>query len=365
MHGKAVAPTSMVLTDARIDERCQGGALLDEHGDLVGICNSEHVHREVQDPTLAELKAANFGFALSADAIRAFRAEFEHRKAKNATLLAPPTAPAAPKEGTEAAVAAIAPAVVGVRGGAAAAPDLGSEDPYGTQRRDGTGSGVVVSKTGLVLTNRHLLGDRGDAKVLFADGRVLPAKVVKAHAPSNLALLQVELPAGAVLAGARCGEGQGTPGEVVVAVGRPLGGKDLTVSAGVLSALRDRGRLQADPNLGNQNGGGALVDATGTLLGIVDAGKVDAVDLHFMMEGDRAKTETNLAFCPGLQAARKTLGDELDSAAPDETIRTAPAATAAELARRPRADAPAVQAPAPPVRPIYRSPRARPLHHDH
>src|SRR5262249_44638119 len=108
----------------------------------------------------------------------------------------------------------------------------------------------------------------------------------------------------------------------------------------------------------------ALVDATGTLLGIVDAGKVDAVDVHFMMEGDRAKTETNLAFCPGLQAVRKTFADELESAAADETIRTAPAATAAHPAQRRGAYAEAVQAAAPSMLNIYVSRSARPVDDD-
>jgi len=317
LRGHSIAAAELLLSDARIDERCHGAALFDAAGRLAGLCSSEHVHPPVAEPKLDDLRAKNFGVALRSARIGAFlQREFARLGVQPGAAAADAAAAgAAAAPPTDAAVAAVAPAVVGILAGADLPIDPGAEDPHAARRHAGVGSGVVITASGLVLTNHHLLDGEQRATVVLASGERLPAEVVQAHAATNLVLLQCTLPAGTTLVPARLAAGDAVPGEIVVAVGRPFG-HALTASAGVLSALRDAGRLQVDANLGNQNAGGAIVDATGALLAIVDGGRRDAIELMFAMEGDRAKTETNLAFCTSVAAVQKAFADPLERLAP-------------------------------------------------
>lgn len=349
-RGKPLAVADLLLTDARIDERCHGGALLGEGGVLLGLCNSEHVHKEVGEPTLEDLKATNYGFALGTERIRAAFAK---------QLSVGNNLPGTPSP-TATAVAQAANAVVTVQAGDGAPIQLGDDDPYATRRQKGLGSGVVLSSTGLVVTNHHVLAGKSAAKVTLGDGRSFAAKVVQQDQGNNLALLQCEVPAGQKLPAARCGSGEADPGSLLLAIGRPTG-LSVSVSIGVLSARRDGGRLQADANLGNHNAGGALVDAAGELIGIVDGGRTDMVDRMFAMQGDRAKTETNLAFGTGIAAIRSTFAQALAKAAPDDSIRTPAGGSAAERSARAGVYAAAVRTAGPAMLNVYVDKSAKPV----
>ncbi|MBK8100592.1 MAG: trypsin-like peptidase domain-containing protein [Planctomycetes bacterium] len=333
-RGRALAPTGLLLTDARIDLRCEGGALVGARGELLGICSAEHVRRETSEPTLAELKSKNFGFALPAAAIRSAFAQQLGEQAKPAVATPSATAVALAKAGRS---------VVGVWGGDGTVPTLGDEDPFGERRREGLGSGVVLSRSGLVATNAHLVPGE-QATVTLTDGRTVSARLLKRRTAANLALLRCELPSGIELEPIACGDGTDLIlGETVLGIGNPTG-RAPGVTIGVLSAVRQRGVLQADPDLGNQNGGGALVDLTGRLLAIVDGGRVDRVDRAFAMEGSEAKTETNLNLCVGVEALRQAFAEEIEEhAAATESIRTPLVVTAAERALRTTKVAAAVQ----------------------
>jgi S1-C subfamily serine protease len=341
VRSKPLAAADLLLTDARIDDRCHGGALLGEGGVLLGLCNSEHVHKEVSEPTLEDLKATNYGFAIGTERIRAALAK---------QLSVGNNLPGAPSP-TATAVATAADAVVTVQAGDGAPIQL-DDDPYAQKRQKGLGSGVVLSSTGLVVTNHHVLAGKSAAKVTLGDGRSFAAKVVQQDQGNNLALLQCELPAGQKLPAARCGSGDAEPGALLLAIGRPTG-KAVSVSIGVLSARRDGGRLQADANLGNHNAGGALVDAAGELIGITDGGRTDMVDRMFAMQGDRAKTETNLAFGTGIAQIRTTFAKALAQAAADDSIRAPIASGAADRNARAGAYAAAVRTAGPAMLNVY------------
>lgn len=170
--------------------------------------------------------------------------------------------------------------------GKAAGPISARTIPAPRSAGEGLGSGVVLAKKGLVVTNFHLC-KTDTVSVRLLDGRTLPAKVLKKNFETNLAVLRVELPAGVELVAAAChADDDVVLGETVLAVGNPTGVLPV-VTAGVLSALRGNGRLQADPNLGNPNGGGACIDACGRVLGIADAGMIDPLDLAFATRGDK------------------------------------------------------------------------------
>lgn len=328
LGGKPFAPHEVFLTDSRNDERCDGAPVFDSDARLVGLYNSEHVQRDKSEPTLAELKLPSFGLAVPAGRLRrVFASEFAG--ARNASLAKAPAA--GPGSRQAAAVRQIAPAVVSVWAGQGEWPALGPKDPGGVVRREGLGSGVVLASSGLVVANAHVVA-AGEPRIRTGDGRTFPAKVLKTHRGTNLALLQVELPAGATLpAAAANADDDVALGEVVLAVGNPTGGR-CVVAAGIVSAKRDRegGRIQADANLGAQNGGGAIVDVHGRLLGIGDAGAVDQIEQQYAMRNDRITTDTNLSTFLGIARVRKVFADELAGAAvPPPTV-----ATPAEQAQR-------------------------------
>jgi S1-C subfamily serine protease len=303
---RAFEAGQILLTDAAIQKRSHGAALLDRRGALVGLCSADGVASEVSEPKLEDLKRPSFGFALSTATIRAAFGD-----ALPAAVAAAPPSPEAR------AVAAIAQAVVAVQAGSGPRPDIGSDDPLAARRRPGVGSGVVIDPSGLVLTNLHLVRDAAEVTVTLDDRRRVPAEVVGTAPALNSALLRLALPAGTSIPAAR----RGSPPEVgatVLTVGRPEA-EALNVGLGVLSAVR-REALQVDASVGNQNGGGALISLSGDLIGIVDAGPVDRIDLSFAMRGDQAKLETNLNLVPAFEALLR--------AHPDGTRNVGPAAAA-------------------------------------
>ena len=100
----------------------------------------------------------------------------------------------------------------------------------------GTGSGVVISPDGLVLTNSHVVGGATTMRLTFADGSAREARVLGDDPDTDLALLRTELPAGTPAAA--LGDSRRLKrGQLVVAIGNPLG-FDSTVTAGVVSVAR-------------------------------------------------------------------------------------------------------------------------------
>jgi S1-C subfamily serine protease len=151
------------------------------------------------------------------------------------------------------------------------------------RRRDGSyaagaGSAVVFTADGFLLTNAHVVGSAEAGRASFADGTVVPFHVVGADPLSDLAVVRAD---GETPAPARLGEASELRvGQLVVAVGNPLGLAG-TVTAGVISALgrslptRAGGNvriiddvIQTDAALNPGNSGGALVVASGEVVGI-------------------------------------------------------------------------------------------------
>lgn len=332
LSGRQFTTGELFMTDSRNDERCDGGAVVDGNNRLLGLYNSEHVQRDKSEPTLDELQLPSFGVAVPVGRLRtAFAAEFA--ATGNAALVMAPPAPA--EHAHAAAVRKMAPSVVSVWCGDGDWPQLGPKDPGGVVRRAGLGSGVVLSKNGLVVTNAHVVAE-GSPRVRLGDGRTFPATVEKRSGSLNLALLQLELPAGTALPAAPCNvDDDAVLGEVVLALGNPLG-TQVVVAGGVVSAKRGRegARIQADANLGSANGGGAIVDGNGGLLGIGDAGAIDPIEMAFAMRGDRVTTETNLSTFVSIARVRKAFASELEGADAKEPIRAPTAATDVERQRR-------------------------------
>src|SRR4051812_30322019 len=147
----------------------------------------------------------------------------------------------------------------------------------------GSGSGIILSSDGQILTNNHvveLAGDSGTLRVTFNDGTHADATILGTDPLTDTALIQAKDVSG--LTPATIGtSGDLAVGQSVVAIGSPLG-LEATVTSGIVSALNrpvDVGSvgegnttvypaIQTDAAINPGNSGGALVDLNGDVVGI-------------------------------------------------------------------------------------------------
>ena len=134
----------------------------------------------------------------------------------------------------------------------------------------GSGSGVIWSTDGLVVTNAHVVrGSRVDVQLW--DGREFQAAVRSRDSRRDLAQLRIEathLPAASVADSSAL-----RPGELAIAIGNPLGfvgalATGVIHGVGSLPGLEPRSWVQADVRLAPGNSGGPLADARGRVIGI-------------------------------------------------------------------------------------------------
>ena len=229
------------------------------------------------------LQFATVGLALAFVVTRMFPERFARAAP---TAIASATAPAGPHSYAT-AVARASPWVVSVH-----TAKLVSEPVYSTfgdplyrkfagvtlvpsrpKLAQGVGSGVIVRSDGYIVTNSHVVANARDILVGFPDGRTTRATVVGGDVETDLAVLKIDasnLPA-AELHGAE----PLAVGDVVLAIGNPYG-IGQTVTQGIVSAVgrnnanvsRSEELIQTDATINFGNSGGALVNASGQLIGI-------------------------------------------------------------------------------------------------
>jgi len=150
---------------------------------------------------------------------------------------------------------------------------FGEQLPEESQRATSLGSGVIVSASGYVLTNNHVVEAADEIEVALADGKKLLAKVVGSDPDTDLAVLRID---GENLPAISFGSSEALRvGDVVLAMGNPFNFGH-TVTLGIVSALGRSGLgvstfenfIQTDAAINPGNSGGALIDASGNLVGI-------------------------------------------------------------------------------------------------
>jgi len=139
-----------------------------------------------------------------------------------------------------------------------------------------SGSGVIISQDGYIVTNNHVVENAQSLEVIYADDTKVPVTLIGADSFSDLAVVQVE---GDVPAVAQLGDSAALkPGEPAIAIGSPLGVFKGTVTVGVVSAVDRRievaeglwmeGLIQTDAAINQGNSGGPLINAAGQVIGI-------------------------------------------------------------------------------------------------
>jgi serine protease Do len=141
------------------------------------------------------------------------------------------------------------------------------------QREQGTGSGVIVSPEGYILTNNHVVDGATDVMVTLHDKRELKARVIGTDPRTDIAVIKIEGSNFPTLTLADSSKVE--VGDIVLAVGDPFG-VGQTVTQGIVSATGRSGLgiedledfIQTDAAINPGNSGGALVDDEGHLVGI-------------------------------------------------------------------------------------------------
>ncbi len=147
--------------------------------------------------------------------------------------------------------------------------DFGQGAP---RKQRGTGSGVIVSADGYILTNNHVAGDATEIKVKVADGTEYKAKLIGTDPETDLAVIKIE---GNNFSFAKLGDSSRLEqGEWVIALGSPFGLAQ-TMTAGIISATgRDLRSgpydnfIQTDASINPGNSGGPLLNMQGEVIGI-------------------------------------------------------------------------------------------------
>ena len=199
-----------------------------------------------------------------------------------ALLQAPPSQPGEIPPGSyRLAAQKASAAVVSINTSKAAVKNPNANDPWfrffygdqGNEPQGGLGSGVIVSPSGYILTNNHVIEEADEIEVILNDSRRVAAKVIGTDPDSDLAVLKIELDKLPTIV---LGDSDSLQvGDQVLAIGNPFG-VGQTVTSGIVSAL---GRnelgintfenfIQTDAAINPGNSGGALVDTHGNLLGI-------------------------------------------------------------------------------------------------
>ena len=184
-----------------------------------------------------------------------------------------------------------------------------------------SGTGVILTETGYIVTNSHVVEDASAVSVLLTDGRTLSAQVVGADAVSDLAVLWVDAED---LTAAQFGDSSALRvGDIAIAIGDPLGVELRgTMTDGIISAInrnvsfsgRTMTLIQTNAALNSGNSGGPLLNCYGQVIGIntmkigafTDSSGVEG--LGFAIPSTTVKEIVDQLIAQGYVSGRPALG---------------------------------------------------------
>jgi S1-C subfamily serine protease len=168
-------------------------------------------------------------------------------------------------------------AFISARQSQSGSPEL---SPFGQPEGGGvaTGSGFLIDTEGHIITNSHVVDGAEDVEVkLGSSEETYEAEVVGTDPATDVALLDVEAPAGELHPLSLADSSKVEVGDQVIAIGNPFG-LDRTVTSGIVSAIQRQIQapngfsishvIQTDAAINPGNSGGPLIDATGSVIGI-------------------------------------------------------------------------------------------------
>lgn len=231
----------------------------------------------------------------------------------------PATSPAANSVGTKPVnrdssaivdvAASVSPAVVRITARGADTDVFGGEIP-----EQGVGSGFIFDARGWILTNRHVVAGSTELTVELKDGATYDGRVYGIDTLTDLAIVKIEA---AELPTAAAGDSDDLEvGQLVIAIGSPLGTYSNSVTSGIVSAKGRRIRvesgeltnlIQTDAAINPGNSGGPLLDAAGRVIGINTAVARDASGIGFAIPINIARPIMQQAL-NGQQLARPYIG---------------------------------------------------------
>ena len=153
----------------------------------------------------------------------------------------------------------------------------GTTDQNSNQAQLGSGSGIILTSDGYIVTCKHVVDGAETIKVILNDDTEHEAKLIGSDTRSDLAVLKIDMTG---LSPATLGDSDMlTVGEDVIAIGNPLGELRGTATSGIISALSREVTvenakmklIQTDAAISPGNSGGGLFNASGSLVGIVNA----------------------------------------------------------------------------------------------
>jgi S1-C subfamily serine protease len=212
------------------------------------------------------------------------------------------------------------PAVVRITTETGASPSVDPNDPNaGLFPTEGVGSGLIFDSNGWILTNRHVVTGSDKLTVELKDGTSFSGTVYGIDTLTDLAIVKIDATG---LTAAAIGDSDGLKvGELVVAIGSPLGTFSNTVTSGIVSAtgrqIQTEGSqldnlIQTDAAINPGNSGGPLLDATGAVIGINTAIARDSTGIGFSIPINIARPLMEQAKA-GKQLARPYIGIRYES----------------------------------------------------
>ena len=195
-----------------------------------------------------------------------------------------------------------------------------SSDPSkdGETVEQGSGSGIIISEDGYIVTNQHVIDSASEVSVILNTGEEYTAEVIGQDTKTDLAVLKID--ADVSITPAALGSSSNVQvGELAVAIGNPMGMEfSGSVTAGIVSAInrtmtideRTYNLIQTDAAINGGNSGGALINQYGEVIGInsVKLSSTGVEGMGFAIAIDEAKPVIDDLMSAGYVTGRPLVG---------------------------------------------------------